>query len=237
MTFRVVLDACVLIPIPLCDVLLQLADAELFQPLWSAELVDEVERNLVGKFGLTATRAAKRASAMTTAFPHARVEGYETLVPQMTNHPKDRHVLATAVRAGAGLIVTANLKDFPEAALAPYEIEAMHPGVFLLDLLDLDPELTWAALDRQRASYLNPPMTMPDFAVRLSRTVPHFAVSLLEASPPSGGGPRTEAPELPLPLESVDDGVAAEAFFGGQDPTPHTPLGAAFMWWNAVADE
>ena len=35
----------------------------------------------------------------------------------MTNHPKDRHVLATAVRTGAQTIVTFNLKDFPEAAL------------------------------------------------------------------------------------------------------------------------
>lgn len=44
---------------------------------------------------------------MRTAFPDARVTGHEPLIPAMTNHPKDRHVLAAAAHADAAVIVTA----------------------------------------------------------------------------------------------------------------------------------
>lgn len=45
----------------------------------------------------------------------------------MTNHVKDRHVLAAAVRAAAAAVVTFNLDDFPDVAVDPFDIEALHP--------------------------------------------------------------------------------------------------------------
>lgn len=47
------------------------------------------------------------------------VKDYEGLIPAMTNHEKDRHVLAAAVRANAELVVTDNKKDFPLSAVKP----------------------------------------------------------------------------------------------------------------------
>ena len=44
--FRVVLDACVMLPQTLNDLLLTLADAELYAPIWTPDLLAEVERNL-----------------------------------------------------------------------------------------------------------------------------------------------------------------------------------------------
>jgi len=119
MPFRVVLDACVLIPYQLSDLLLRLAEAEIFVPLWSDKIMAEVNQNLPLKLGVTPHKAQRRIDHMTTAFPLAAVEGYKDLIPAMTNDPKDRHVLAAAVRGNADLIVTANLKDFPDAALEP----------------------------------------------------------------------------------------------------------------------
>ena len=47
--FRVVLDdACVMLPQTLNNLLLTLADAELFVPVWTPDLLEEVERNLTG---------------------------------------------------------------------------------------------------------------------------------------------------------------------------------------------
>lgn len=58
---RVLLDACVLLPYELADFLLRLADADLYEPLWSEEILTEVDRNLVQKFGVTKEKAAQRA--------------------------------------------------------------------------------------------------------------------------------------------------------------------------------
>jgi len=149
MPFRVVLDACVLIPYHLSDLLLRLAEADLFDPRWSADLMDEVRRNLTLKLGVPADKAERRVNRMTVSFPLAAVEGYEQLIPAMTNQQKDRHVLAAAIRADADLIVTTNLKDFPVSALEPYGIEAVHPDEFLLDQLDLDPARTLEVLTRK----------------------------------------------------------------------------------------
>jgi hypothetical protein len=55
---------------------------------------------------------------MAAYFPDARETSYEKLISSMTNHPKDRHVLAAAVAGRADVLVTENLKDFPPAAVA-----------------------------------------------------------------------------------------------------------------------
>jgi hypothetical protein len=69
----VLLDACVLLPYQLADLLLRLADAEMFEPLWSEEILVEVERNLVEKFSVTTEKASRRVGHMRAAFPNAGV--------------------------------------------------------------------------------------------------------------------------------------------------------------------
>jgi hypothetical protein len=80
------------------------------------------------------------------------VEGYEDLIPAMTNHEKDRHVLAAAVRSGAETIVTYNLKDFPRSALASYSITAQGPSTFLKNLYELDSDAVLHTLEQQAAA-------------------------------------------------------------------------------------
>ena len=82
-------------------------------PEWSREILEEVSRTLLGKFGLTLAQVSRREAALQRHFADAWVDGHQGLIPSMTNHDGDRHVLAAAVYSGAGIIVTANLRHFP----------------------------------------------------------------------------------------------------------------------------
>jgi predicted nucleic acid-binding protein len=173
--FPAFLDACVLLPYRLADLLLRLAEAETYRPLWSADVLTEVERNLVTAFDVDPAKARYRVGQMQMVFPDAEVTGYQSLISAMTNHPKDRHVLAAAVRADAAVIVTANLKDFPAASLKPYDIDTVHPDDFLLDQLDLYPDPTLQCLREQIAAYNRPQVSVEDFLARFEKTVPRFS--------------------------------------------------------------
>lgn len=93
----------------------------------------------------------------------------------MTNHPKDRHVLAAAVASEAQAIVTLNLEDFPGDACEPFAIEPLHPDVFLLQVYELDEQNVCEAVERQAAALSNPPMTVDELFDRLALTAPSFA--------------------------------------------------------------
>jgi hypothetical protein len=175
--FPVLLDACVLIPMPLADTLLRLASApRLYSPKWTDQIMTEVSRNLQENLGLTPEQAQYRESEIRRYFPEAWVDGYEELVPVMTNQEKDRHVLAAAVRARSEVIVTYNLKDFPRSSLAPYSIVAQGPSTFLKNLYELDPARVMRTLERQAAAI---GLTLPFLFSKLRVNVPGF-VSMLE---------------------------------------------------------
>ena len=118
-----VLDACVLIPAALRDLLLSCADVGVFRPVWQEEILNEVKRNgsrlLVEKNGLTEPAALAAVeyilSKMADAFPDAIAASslWVPLVPDMTCDLKDRHVLAVAVGAAATHLVTDKHEGFP----------------------------------------------------------------------------------------------------------------------------
>ena len=119
-----------------------------------------MRRNLVER-RISEEQADRLTAAMRDAFEEAEVDAteIERLEPEMTNDPKDRHVLAAAVAAGSELIVTFNLDDFPAASCEPHGVAAIHPDDFLLDLLGLGPGSVQAALQQQAAD-LNPPWSL-----------------------------------------------------------------------------
>jgi len=168
------LDADVLLPITLADTLLRLAEEGFYRPHWSAEVLDEVVRNLVTKFGLAPSAARKRVDHMTGAFPEALVAGYQRLVPTMPNDPKDRHVLAAAIRSGSQVIVTRNLRHFPIELLREFDIEAQPPDLFLLHQSALDPKAAVAVLRRQAADKRRPPRRTAEVLDRLAANAPTF---------------------------------------------------------------
>lgn len=175
MSFPAFFDTNVLYGSTLCDLLLWLADGNAFRPLWSEDVLGELERNLLQN-GIDEERARKRVETMRDYFPDAIVDGYGDLIDGMTCDEKDRHVLAAAVRANAEVLVTFNLKDFPSESLEPFEIEAVHPDEFLLDQLDLYPGLVTTTLEHLVEIYENPSLSMDELLQRLSAAgVPGFA--------------------------------------------------------------
>lgn len=177
MAFRVVLDADVLFRLPVCDTLLRLAELELCDPCWSERILDEMVRNLVETDRATEDAARRRARLMGETFEAADVpaSAIAKLEPSMTNDPKDRHVLAAAVAAGAQVIVTCNLSDFPNDACEPFGIEARHPDEFLMNLYELAPDKVRAVVEEQAAALTGPVMTVDEVLDALSDAVPNFA--------------------------------------------------------------
>lgn len=165
--FSVALDTCVLYPAYLRDTLLRIAAAGLYRPLWSEHILDELRRALPGP--VTEEQRDRLIAQLRRMFPDALVHGYEPLIDTMTNHEKDRHVLAAAVRAAAAAVVTFNLDDFPDVAVDPFDIETLHPDEFLLNQLDLAPGATLDVPEQQVAGYRRPSMTVYDLASALER--------------------------------------------------------------------
>jgi predicted nucleic acid-binding protein len=131
--YTAVLDACVLVPMPLCDTLLRLAEEPaMYRPIWSMEILREVERSLKSDLHLTSDQTARRIRVMQQAFPEALVKvpaGFSDGIHGV--HKKDRHVAATAVIGHADAIVTFNEKDFPQESLSRFGILLHTPNRFL----------------------------------------------------------------------------------------------------------
>ena len=172
------LDACVLIPMALCDTLLRAADAGLYRLLWSEDTLEEVRRNLVEKQLTTEPGARDRLMVMRQAFPDASVTGYQGIIDRMINDPKDRHVLAAAVTAGATVIVTRNVRDFPDSALDPYNVKALSPDEFLMRLYDLSPDTMFRIVQEQVRALKRPPVTMAELLDNLAEHVPSFSTTI-----------------------------------------------------------
>ena len=148
--YQVILDACVLVNAALRDTLLRIAEPpRLYLPRWSEDIMVETTRTLETKLGVTQEQTAHLVGELRKHFEDAWVENYESFIPILANHPKDRHVLAAAVRCGAQTIVTLNLKDFPEAALSPWDVVAQSPDEFLVHQYHLAPEVVAQKLHEQ----------------------------------------------------------------------------------------
>lgn len=158
-------DACVLYPAPLRDLLLQLATTDLFKARWTDAIHDEWVRNvLADRPDLKASDLQKTRNLMNQNVRDCLVTGYDGLIEQLTlPDENDRHVLAAAIQGRADVIVTYNLKDFPEESLSSYKIEAQHPDEFIAHLCDLAPATVYTAAKIIRARLKNPPKSVDEY--------------------------------------------------------------------------
>lgn len=170
-SLAVLLDANVLYPAPLRDVLLQLASDGLFMPYWSAAIQDEwISNLLLNRPDLSIERLQRTRTLMETAFPGSMVSQYEFLIDKLhLPDADDRHVLAAAVAAKADFIITKNLHDFPNGVLANHDLMAIHPDLFLHMLIQSSPDAVCASIRSCRIRLTNPPKTIDEYLVILEK--------------------------------------------------------------------
>jgi predicted nucleic acid-binding protein len=183
MAYTVVLDANVLYPFSLRDLLLRLAEQELFVHVWSDRILEEMHRNLI-RNDVSQAKADRLREVMTAAFPEAGAdaEAIARIENDMPNDEKDRHVLAAAVVSGAEGIVTFNLADFEDHDLEPLSKQAVHPDDFLCTLHEMFGRAVERTLEAQAAALRNPPKTLDELLQMLDRGgTPQFVERIRQA--------------------------------------------------------
>ncbi len=98
---------------------------------------------------------------MRRAFPDACApsELWVPLVPGMTCHQKDRHVLAVSVGTEATQLVTDNTRDFPVAS-RPEGLAVLKPDRFMVERMAAVPDLVLEAVEGM-SNRMNHPRNTP----------------------------------------------------------------------------
>lgn len=158
----VVLDANLLYPFQLRNLLVQFGVDGIIAPRWTARIHEEWIGNLLAAGRAPLDRLRRTRDLMNCVLPDADIQGWEQHVDGLVlPDPDDRHVLAAALAAGAGTILTMNLRDFPASAMAARGVQAVHPDDFLCELHDADPELMRTCA---KAAHANLSRSTPSFA-------------------------------------------------------------------------
>ncbi len=180
----VVLDANVVYPPSLRDLLLTLAALDAFEPFWSDEVLEELTRNVLEDHpGLDSARFVEHTiGSMRRAFPEATVTKYGGLVERLDNDPKDRHVAAVALTVEADAIITLNVADFDSRLLRAAAIEILTPGELVLRLVDEVPDVVVAAVRALSDRWKNPARS-PEEILELLSVHPSVAAPMARLRP------------------------------------------------------
>lgn len=178
--FTVLLNACVLYPASLRDLLIELATWGMFRGRWTNQIHDEWIRNLLkNRPDLTKDQLERTRKLMNERVLDCLITNYEDLMKSIAlPDQQDVHVLA-AVKAHVQIIVTYNIKDFPAEILKKFEIEVQHPDTFLRHQVDLGLSVFLSSVKNIRQRLKKPPVSASQY---LSILFPHLpqTVSILK---------------------------------------------------------
>jgi|SRR6185437_5752705 len=171
--YAVVLDACVLAPMPLADTLLRLAEEPaLYRIVWTEQLLQETGGALA-KMGRNQDQIERRLKFMRDFFPEAMfglLQEIADAIPCLPD-PEDKHVVAAGLIGHANAIITLNTKDFPEECLSRYNLVCQTPDEFLVHQYHLNPEVVLEKLDAQATGIKQ---ERQDVLKRLKENAPTF---------------------------------------------------------------
>ena len=167
--YTVILDACVLYPAPVRDILLSLAHQGFCHARWRDKINEEWIGNLLkNRPDLNPAKLQRTTDRISQTILDWRVSGYEPFIETIRlPDPDDRHVVAAALIGHADAIVTFNLRDFPKEALEPLGLEAQHPDDFVVNQLHLSLPEALKAIKAMRLRLVNPPQSVTQLLATL----------------------------------------------------------------------
>jgi hypothetical protein len=171
MIYTGLLDANVIYPAPLRDLLLQLAVTDIFKAKWTADIHREwIEALLRNEPHRDRAALERTRDLMDSKTRDCLITGYQALIPSIKlPDPNDRHVVAAAIVGRCDVIVTQNVKHFPEVVLTPYGIDVQHPDEFLCNHLNLATGLFCGVVQKVRQRLKKPPYSIEEYLDTLTR--------------------------------------------------------------------
>jgi predicted nucleic acid-binding protein len=149
---KAVLDACVLYPTVLRELLQGAGEAGLYQPVFSERILREWVLATAKLGPDVPALAAAEAASLRAAFPRGMVREHPEIEARLhLPDPNDHHVLASAIASGADAIVTFNAQDFPGHVLASEGIQRRDPDGFLWELQSHHPDVMAGIVEAVRA--------------------------------------------------------------------------------------
>ena len=168
--YTAILDANVLYPNTLRNLLLSLASDGLYHVKWTTEITQEWSRNLVADRPDIASKIDRLVELVNLSVQDCLVEGYEYIIPTIELPDlNDRHVVAAAVVGHADAIVTFNLKDFPAELIDKFGVDVQHPDDFLMNQLQLRQFDALEVMRKVSGRYRNPQLSAKEFIELVSR--------------------------------------------------------------------
>lgn len=149
---RALLDACVLYPTVMREVLIGAAEHGLYEPIWSARILEEWARAAARVSPASEPIARGEIALLSSQWPRASVKVDEgRMARYWLPDANDIHVLAAASEASADLIITMNAKDFPQRILAEEGLSRQDPDGFLTSLYHANPGVMQEIADQVHA--------------------------------------------------------------------------------------